>query len=178
MEEKQRHYVRVCRPRFEITIVEVDEANSDYAKIRAAVVASNLPAKAWKILPFDKERYFPHVEACITENDMEPTDWIGQSIEAQIAEFRDVTQDRSKAYLLLMADIEDGEGDLIAEPWCDCTDPGALELDIADHWHRDVYGVFFEGHPIWQPWIDIESYHDLFDDLRLPSALKIVKPDE
>lgn len=169
MSDKQRHYVRVCRPRFEVTIVEIDEENSDYAKIRAAVIASNLPSKAWKLLPFDAERYFPHVEECATEADMDAAAFGDESKEQLIARFRDVRENRAMAYLLLMADLESGEGDLIAEPWCDCTDPGALELDVANDWHKDVYGVFFEGDPILRPWIDIEIFHDAIDNLRLPS---------
>jgi hypothetical protein len=161
MEKKQRHYVRVCRPRFEIAIVEMEEADSENAKIGAVAVAASLPAKAWKMLPFDKERYFPHVEECTTDSDMDAAAFGDESKEELIERFRNVRDDRGKAYLLLMADIESGEGEVIAEPWCNCSDPGALELDIANDWHKEIYGVFFDGDPICQPWTEIEHFIDL-----------------
>lgn len=174
MSQKQRYYVRVCRPRFEVAVVELDAPNIRYAKINAAIIASELPDSAWAMLPHDNERYFPHVEDAATEADMEAGVNEEQSKDSLIAEFRDVKQDQSKEYLLLMGDVEAGEGELIAEPWCQFRAPETLELDLAGDWVKRIHDVFFEGDPIWQPWLDIVSV----DDLSSPPELMVVKPDE
>ncbi len=157
MSKNQRRFVRVCRPRFEVAVIELNTDDPSHAKVKAAAIASSLPDSAWTMLAFNKKQYFPHVEEVATNSDMEAAAFGDDTTEELIAKFRDVQEDRSIAYLLLMADLESGEGELIAEPWRDFSDPRALELDVANDWHNEVYDVFFNGEPIWQPWIDIES---------------------
>lgn len=53
-----KHYVRLCRPRFDIAVIEVDEDDTDSA-ICAALAKADRGVN-WDLMPFDPDVYTPH----------------------------------------------------------------------------------------------------------------------
>ncbi len=88
-----KHYIRVCRPRFEVAILEFDAPDSDEAEARAVKLAMDLPAEKWTTLPFDDDAYCPHVEMCMPESDVDANSDTEDDRAEMIAEFRDPFED-------------------------------------------------------------------------------------
>jgi hypothetical protein len=144
-----KHYVRVCRPRFEIAVLEIDADDDDQAEDMAVGQAIKLPAAGWHLLSFDDEAYQPHVESCHSEHtiDANVEDEPGER-EEYIKELQ--SPERAEAmhcvrYLLLYADVGTGEGSVIFEPWFPVGEPQLLEHDLAGDWVRELEAIQDEG---------------------------------
>lgn len=100
--EKKRFRVRLVRPVFEYADVEV-EAGEEYEAVTTALAgAGTIPADAWRG-KFAPEEY--GVDAvCVTE-----TAGNDEEIFTAIA--------GEKRYLLLRADTDAGEGEVVYQPW-------------------------------------------------------------
>lgn len=140
-EPTMKHYIRVCRPRFEIAVLEVDAQDFNDAECSAPEIAAGLTDEAWTLLPFDSKSYYPHVERCSPADELV----MGCETEAErkqaIAEMLDPATDHSIRYLFLLAITDDGEGEVISEPWFRGDDPQLLETDISGDWISILEGI-------------------------------------
>jgi hypothetical protein len=115
-----KHYVRVCRPRFEVTVLEIDADDDDQAEDIAIGEAIELPPEKWHLLAFDDGLYQPHVETCHSEDTIDANVDDPKEREEYIADL--VSPERAEAtnyirYLLLCADVAHGDGHVVFEPW-------------------------------------------------------------
>ena len=140
-----KHYVRVCRPRFEVAVLEIDADDDEQAQDIAVGEATEIPSERWHLLPFKGEHYQPHVEACHSEHtiDANVADEPGAR-EAYIEELKspeapEVAEDIR--YLFLIADVWSGEGRVVFEPWFRVDKTELLEHDLAADWMRKLKAV-------------------------------------
>jgi len=152
MPSEQKFYVRVCRPRFEVAAIEVTCTDHDEANSLAVWKAVELDDRAWRLLPHDDDSYFPHVEECLSDNDMSANADKEDPKEAQIAEFMNLERERDQRYLLLVGDPTTGEGEVVFEPWCHSHHPQLLEADLSGDWISILEAVFNEGASANEPW--------------------------
>ena len=73
-----KHYARVCRPRFEVVLIEVEANDCDSAERLALAQAEGTDAAGWRLLPFDKSAYRAHVERCVSAKDIVHAVWDGE----------------------------------------------------------------------------------------------------
>jgi len=138
MGRKLKHYVLLCRPRFEVAVIEIDAEEHRAAEV-AALEKVSLGFKGWRLVPFDSREYRPHVEQCMSESDIEIDAEIAPEVDV-LAEARAVKRDEYTRYALVMADIFDGEGKVLPQPWM-FELPPMLEHDLCDDWITDLKGV-------------------------------------
>lgn len=130
----KKHYVRIVRPRFELMVVEVSAADHKEAEMLALEQADDADDDAWTLLDHDPGTYDAHVQRCTSEDDVEANS-SGPSERAEIVQtLLDPTPDEDFKYLLLLADVADGEGRVIWERWLKFHEPDLLESDLIDDW--------------------------------------------
>lgn len=150
-----KHYIRVCRPRFEIAILEVDASDFNQAECSAPEIAASLENEAWTLLPFDAVSYYPHVELCTPADEL-VTGCDTEAERAQVvAEMLDPLGDHSARYLLLMGLTDVGEGAVISEPWFGGDEPESLETDLGGDWIRRLQSID-KG-----DWVDYDRWSSL-----------------
>jgi hypothetical protein len=128
---KQNHIVRLCRVRFEIAIVEVKAEDEEAAMEKA--LSKHIPDAKWHLLPFDAEAYVPHVESCVSDHTIDANSAEPGDREEYLAELRSPLYDHDVRYMLLQADVADGEGRVLIDPWYP-QHPGLRELDMISDW--------------------------------------------
>ena len=137
-----KHFVRMCRPRFEVAVLEIEAKDDVEAGAIALEKAESLPVSAWYLQAFDAKSYHPHVEECTPQSDVEaivgPEPWEKESF---IIELRSTKATEHTRYMLLQADINGGDGDVIFEPWFDKDNPQLLETDIAGDWMAELKSI-------------------------------------
>ena len=137
-----KHYVRLCRPRFEVTVLEIDAKDTFEAGIIARENAGSLPESVWHLQAFDAKSYQPHVEERTPQSDVEAN--VGQEPwdkESFIKELRSTEATEHTRYMLLQADINGGDGEVVYEPWFDYLNPTLLEIDIVGDWLESLTTV-------------------------------------
>lgn len=138
-EPAMKHYVRVCRPRFEVALIEVETDDCESAERLALAQADGTDAGGWWLLPFDRSAYRAHVERCT------PANHIADAIGAKSPE-----PDEDTRYALLHADVNSGEGEVVLQPWFTDHAPDLMEHDLCRDWiealqqHADDGLVGFE----------------------------------
>lgn len=141
-----KHLVRLCRPRFEVVVIEIEAADDDRAKALALAKAEHLPQSAWHLQRLDEENYSPHVESCYSDHTIDAN--VGEDEEERaefVEELLSPEPTEETRYLLLLGDIGSGEGKVIFEPWFAATDPGLLEIDITGDWAHELTEVVRDG---------------------------------
>lgn len=126
-----KQYILLCRPRFEVALVEIEDDNIQRAQRRALELAPSDPA-SWALAPFDGQNYHPHVERCLPEPAAEISMYLGE-FEKTAAGVRALVQDEDTRYLLLKADLCDGEGKVLRQPLMLELSP-ILEHDLCGDW--------------------------------------------
>jgi hypothetical protein len=111
-----RYYAKVVRPRFEVAYVEIegDDVKTGEQAADLALDESMMAKLDWKMLPFDREAYAPHVEMLVSDQELTESDATPALIRRWMRSSDPSKQDR---YLLLHADMETGEGRTILQPW-------------------------------------------------------------
>lgn len=155
-----KHFVRVCRPRFELAVLEIDAEDDDDAEAIAAERAATLSDDAWYLQKFIPERYRPHVESCHSEHTIEAN--VGDDEDEQAAyveELRDFDgNDDDPRYLLLKGDVGTGGGEVIFEPWFCSSEPELLEADLCSDWVSSLEEVGEEGFENFETFADAEAH--------------------
>lgn len=99
----RRYRVRLVRPVFQVAVVEVEASDEEQAMLEALGQAESISENNWTG-SFDSDSYF--YDAQFVEDAEESTDdYI----------FTGIDEDRK--YLLLKADTDSGEGELLLQPW-------------------------------------------------------------
>ena len=127
-----KFHVLVARPRIDTAIVEVEATDDEEAERKALEKATRLPTAAWGTQPFDPSAYRPHVENMIAEDEFTTT---GQPDGERVAELLDETETR---YLLLKANCDTAEGDVLLQPWFVVDQPDLLASDLSRDWHASL----------------------------------------
>ena len=127
-----KHYVLLCRPRFEMAMIEVEDVSPALACRKAIERGPSNPG-GWTLLPFDDQAYQPHVERCLTEPEVEISTYLGEMEKITHNEIRALVQDENTRYLLLKADTFLGEGHVVRQPWMSELPP-MLERDLCEDW--------------------------------------------
>lgn len=141
-----KHYVRLCRPRFEVAVLEIEAEDDDPAMLAALEQAENVPAGDWHLQSISDEVYLPHVELCHSEHTIEAN--IGDDAaerEEYVKELHAIDRPNEIRYLLLLADVGTGEGRVIYEPWFSAGEPELLEHDLVGDWMLELQSVGEEG---------------------------------
>jgi hypothetical protein len=154
-----KHYVRVCRPRFEVTVLEIDADDDDQAEDIAIGEAVELPPEKWHLLAFDDGLYQSHVETCHLDDTIDANVDDPKEREEYIADL--VSPERAEAtnyirYLLLLADVAHASGQVIFEPWFAVANPELLESDLSSDWVAELKQIEDEG---------IENFEDFLSKL-------------
>lgn len=99
----KQYRVRLVRPIFQAAIVEVEASDEEQAMLEALGQAESISEKDWQGA-FDPGSYF--YDAQFVEDAEDSTDdYIFSGI------------DEDRKYLLLKADTDSGEGELLLQPW-------------------------------------------------------------
>lgn len=96
----RRYRVRLVRPIFQAAVVEVEASDEEQAILEALSQAETISEKNWSG-SFDPDSYF--YDAQFVEDAEESSD--------------DYIFDENRKYLLLKADTDSGEGELLLQPW-------------------------------------------------------------
>ena len=126
--KRLKFFVKVARPRIDTTIVEVEATDDEDAERKALQKAKRLPQSSLTTQPFDPKAYRPHVETMIAEDEFAGTE---QSDREQVADLLAETETR---YLLLKANCDGAEGDLMLQPWLVVDQPDLLTSDLCRDW--------------------------------------------
>jgi hypothetical protein len=132
MEGNVKHYILLCRPRFEVAMIKVEDVSPALACRKALEQGPSDPS-SWTLLPFDEQSYWPHVERCLTEPEVEISAYLGEMEKTAEDEVRVLAQDENTRYLLLKADTFLGEGQVVRQPWMSELSP-ISERDLCGDW--------------------------------------------
>lgn len=142
---REKHYVRICRPRFEYAVIVVDAESEAVAKIKALGYVASIPDEKWTMAEFDPDEYAPHVEMALTRHDFEIAVETKEEADDVERAFCRLEDDFAHKYCLLKADAESGEGEVVIEPWFRNDAPNLLEHDIAGDWAVDLAKIAERG---------------------------------
>lgn len=122
--ETKKYRVRLARPVFEVTVVEVEAGGPEEAVLEALCQADGVPESAWEG-EFDPESYFYDVQFLQEVTADAEEDSLGRGL------------DEDRKYLLLRGDIDAGEGAVPFQPWL--TDISDLMVaDLCSDWGAQV----------------------------------------
>jgi hypothetical protein len=138
---KSKYYVRVMRPTFQWAVLTVKAHSEEAAVLSALNEAGELSEAEWGQLGTVRESAV--IEMVYSKEDAE-----GDS-EADILEY---ACGERHAYALLQADLEGGEGSLIAPMWLKDV-PELLAADITSDWSEDLTGVSGEETEAFYAWL-------------------------
>lgn len=130
-----KHYVRLCRPRFDVVVLEIGAEDDEDAMVMALEKAETVPDSEWQLQGFDEKSYHPHVESCHSDHTIDAN--VGDDPEAKaeyVKKLQSPEPTECTRYILLLGDTETGEGKVVYEPWFHPEDPQLLEHDIAGDW--------------------------------------------
>jgi hypothetical protein len=154
-----KHFVRVCRPRFELAVLEIEAEDDDEAEAIAYKQAASLPDDAWHVQAFAPEHYHPHVETCHSEDTIDAN--VGDDEDEKVdyvERLKDFDgDDDDTRYLLLLADIGSGEGRVIFEPWFCTRQPELLESDLCGDWVSNLEEVGDAGFENFEAFAETEA---------------------
>jgi hypothetical protein len=129
---RSKYYVRVARPRIETAVVEVEAVDDEEAEQRALEQATQLSEACWAIEPFDMGAYGPHVDKMVSGDDFDPV------VELDRDQATELLAETATHYLLLRADCNAGEGEVVVQPWFVVDDPDLLASDLTRDWLRSL----------------------------------------
>ena len=129
---RSKYYVRVARPRIEMAVVEVEAVDDEEAEQRAAEEGMQLSDTSWAVEPFDIDSYRPHVDTMVSGDDFDPV------VELDRDQTTELLAETAAHYLLLRADCDGGEGEVVLQPWFVVDDPDLLASDLTRDWLRSL----------------------------------------
>lgn len=129
---RSKYYVRVARPRIETAVVEVDAVDDEEAEQRAHEQATQLSEASWALEPFDIGSYRTHVDTMVSGDDFDPV------VQLDRDQATELLAETATHYLLLRADCDAGEGEVVVQPWFVVDDPDLLASDLTREWLRSL----------------------------------------
>ena len=134
------HLVQVARIRIETTVVEIrgDDIGDEEAAAEAIEVAEQLPQRAWAKQRYDRTAYRPHIQTMISREEIEELREMGNTATADSLLDADTDDATRFRYLLLKADCDTAEGEVILQPWLDIDQPNLLTSDLCREWLKSL----------------------------------------
>ena len=131
MTERRRqisHLVQVARVRIETAVVEIEggDIDDEEAERQAIEEAEFLPREVWTLQPFDANANRPHVQAMLSHDEFAEN---GKTLHTEL-----VNASEPIRYLLLKANCDTGEADLVLQPWLVVDQPDLLASDLVRAW--------------------------------------------
>ena len=127
------YVAQVARIRIETAIDEVKADavdDDDDAVAKAVTAAMRLPEAAWTMEPFDRNDYRPHVQSIISQHEID--DAADEGDPASLAEL--VDSGSQVRYLLLQANCDTAEADVVLQPWLITDQTDLLASDLCSEW--------------------------------------------
>lgn len=127
--EPKTYRVRLVRPVFQAALVEVEAVGEQEAIFATFAQSGTIPDEEW-VGKFDPDSYF--CDAQFVDEAGDGDDYIFTEVDAY------------RKYLLLKANTDSGEGELLLQPWMD----GITELMLADlssDWSGELAELAEEG---------------------------------
>ena len=166
---KSKYYVRVMRPTFHRAILTVEAQSAEAAVRHALGKAERLTEADWAQLETEGEP--PVVEIVLSEEEAEADS------EADAVEY---VRGERRAYALLQADLESGEGTFIAPMWLKDL-PELAAADITQDWSEAVSGVSGEETEAFYAWLTRQgrpsNVVDIFAERDKRSGTRADDPD-
>ena len=132
---KRVYTIRMVRPVFETTVVEVESFSEGVAIEKALERASRLGAEAWESQDIDPTEYGTEVVSIVENQQVYET---SSNPHRELREFRAGGHGmRSRKYLLLAADLETGEAELVLQPWFGRLD-GPRQAELCASWSQPL----------------------------------------
>lgn len=118
-----RYWFQLVRPRFETALISIDA--DDYEEANQTVeFGAMFPGPKWRLEPFDEDHYTPFPIFGISEKELLMD---GDTLAAGKRWLRQTSQEDNR-FLILVADMETGEGFVPEQPWL----PAGGELILTD----------------------------------------------
>lgn len=121
--------IRLVRPVFQSTVIEVEALSRKSAQQKALRRAKTLNDSDWSAPMFDQDRYEPHVEMIVDNQEVYET---SPTPHQAIRAFRS-GDNGHVAYLILEANLNDAVGRLLPQPWFRDLSP-VLQADVCSDW--------------------------------------------
>ena len=134
-----KYAVRLARVRFETLTIEIDAGETEAARSEVLNAALNLAESSgderWKLEPFDKKSYCPFVQdyASQADADSDPGDDEPGTLADYVVEGAEELR-----YMLLAANVNDGEGYIVPQPWWILHCAPLMQEDVAGDWAGGV----------------------------------------
>ena len=138
---KSKYYVRMMRPTFHRAILTVEAQSAEAAVRQALGKAERLSEADWAQLEIEEEP--PVIEIVLSDEEAEADS------EADALEY---VRGERRAYALLQADLESGEGTFIAPLWLKDL-PELAAADITQDWSEAVSGVSGDATEAFCAWL-------------------------
>lgn len=141
--DSKRYWVRLVRPVFEKTTVEVAADSEEDAVTKALEAVATIPDASWDGT-FEADNYGIDATQVVAASDLSE----GESVEEVLTR-----GDEDIRYLPLVADINSGESALQMQPWLlEC---GQLMLaDIVGDWKTHIDDVYEDGAERLRDWLE------------------------
>lgn len=127
-----KYFVRVMRPVFQESVIEVDATNEEEAVMDALKKAALQPEQNWSG-QFDDENYAQQIVEVVPEDELKGSDVSDQDFDVTL-----------KRYALLEASTESGEGQVAPQPWMQEIS-GLMLADICGDWSDELEEFKQEG---------------------------------
>lgn len=130
--DQTTYVAQIACMRIETAIIEIvaDAVDEEDAIAKAIARAEQLPAAAWTMEPFDPSAYRPHVQAMASQEELAEDRQRGdQSSDEDLIDARERTR-----HLLLKANCDTADGDVILQPWLEVDRPDLLASDLCRDW--------------------------------------------
>lgn len=119
--------VKLVRPVLETLVIEVEAWSGNSARQKALDIANERPATDWSVATSDAQDYRPHVASTIDNQDVYET---SSNPHEELRTFRSADRmPEGIKYMILAADLENGEGHWLPQPWFENAEP-ALQVDL------------------------------------------------
>jgi hypothetical protein len=130
--DQDAYVAQVVRIRIETAIVEIkgEAIEREDAIADAIAQAEQLPATAWTMQPYDASAYRPHVQEMASQDELEEDRRRGaEACDEELIDAGEYTR-----YLILKANCETAEGEVILQPWLEVDHPNLLTSDLCRDW--------------------------------------------
>ncbi len=147
--------VRLVRPVFQSTTIEVQALNRNSATSKALRWAKGLPESEWTERNIEDNDHTMHVESVLDHQEIYET---SSHPHQEIREFQLATgNSETPKYLLLSADLSTRVGRVLSQPWFTKTDQ-LLQADLCSDWVEPINfilendGLGGDGEPAGVGW--------------------------
>jgi hypothetical protein len=151
--KNHKYVVKLVRPVFQAVVVEVSATDETTAAMKAVEQAEKMGDRSW-------------------EEISESTDYRCHPVtireRADIRDIDDLLYDGRYKYLLLQADTQEAEGELLMQPWA-VNEDSLVFADAASDWQNQIETVYGRGVQAWVA--DMEDIANSSDTRAIAKAI-------